>query len=522
MTFSGDSISPWMHVPMPTAQPLDADARADICVVGAGLAGLTTAYLLLREGRDVIVLERGEIGNGETSRTTAHLASWLDDDVAELERIHGAAATRLALAAGDMAIDRIERIVLEEGLADCQFERLDGWLFSAPGAEPESLAPELAALQGAGIANVEWHARAPMGAFNTGPALRFSRQATFHARSYLAGLARAVIARGGRIHTNSPVDEKFESNGTVTVRTAAGHAVTARSVVVATNAPALNFLQVNAKQVANRTYAVALEVKNRDADRALYWDTETPYHYVRFHTDAPQARELLIVGGEDHKTGHADDAESRWRALEVWARERFHGLGTVAYRWSGQVLEPVDGLPFIGSYSKDPNLYCISGDSGQGMTHGTIGAMLVTDLIAGRANPLAEVYAPARKRILAAPAFVAEAASNTGRYAEFLTPGEVSDTDELAPGTGAVIRRGVQKIAAYRDPHGVLHERSAVCTHLGCIVHWNSGETTWDCPCHGSRFSPDGEVINGPAVEALHPVKEQGSTGIPTPMPQPL
>jgi glycine/D-amino acid oxidase-like deaminating enzyme/nitrite reductase/ring-hydroxylating ferredoxin subunit len=502
MTFSGASRSPWTDVVIPTTAPLTDNTGAEICVVGAGIAGLTTAYLLLLEGRDVIVLERGEIGNGETARTTAHLASWLDDDIARLERTHGADATRRAIGAGASAIDRMEQIVHELNI-NCQFERLDAYLFNAPGENAADLDAELRAAHRSGLTGAVWADRAPIQGFTTGPCLRFPNQATFHALSYLSGLASAVIARGGRIYTNTAVREDFEADGAMRVHTATGHSVTAQWVVVATNAPALNFLQVQAKQVAMRTYAVALEVERRDAERALYWDTEDPYHYARYHVDAPRARELLIVGGEDHKTGHADDADARWAALEVWARERFGGLGTITHRWSGQVLEPVDGLPFIGRYHKHPQLLCITGDSGQGMTHGTVGAQLVTDIILGRANPLEKVYAPARFRTRAAPRFLAEAASNTGRYAELVLPGEEDGTDGIAPGTGAIIWRKGHKIAAYRDEHGELHERSALCTHLGCVVHWNSAETTWDCPCHGSRFSPDGEVINGPATKAL-------------------
>jgi Rieske Fe-S protein len=291
------------------------------------------------------------------------------------------------------------------------------------------------------------------------------------------------------------------------VHTQNGHIVTAHSVVVATNSPAINFLQVHTKQSAMRTYAIAAAVPKGSVANALIWDTSDPYHYVRIHSDPANAYDLLIVGGEDHKTGQDEDPDHRYDALEAWTRARYPNAGAVERKWSGQVIEPIDGLAFIGRYDKGAeNFYCVTSDSGQGMTHATIGAMLISDQILGRPNPWIELYSPARKTLGAAGDFLSEQGNNIKQYTEWVTPGEIGSPDEVAPGTGAVMRRGIRKLAVYRDPGGALHEMSAACTHLGCIVNWNASEHTWDCPCHGSRFNPVGRVINGPAVDDLRPV----------------
>jgi hypothetical protein len=209
------------------------------------------------------------------------------------------------------------------------------------------------------------------------------------------------------------------------------------------------------------------------------------------------------TGGEDHKSGQAADMEARLDRLEAWARERFPQSGAFAHRWSGQVMEPVDYLGFIGRNPGDDHVYVITGDSGMGMTHGAIGGTIVADLIAGRENRWADLFDPARKTLSALDDFIRENVNVAAQFVDYVTGGDVASEAEIAPGSGAVIRDGARKIAVYRDAGGILHRRSAVCTHLGCIVAWNPLETCWDCPCHGSQFAPDGTAINGPAVKPL-------------------
>jgi Rieske Fe-S protein len=243
---------------------------------------------------------------------------------------------------------------------------------------------------------------------------------------------------------------------------------------------------------------------------ALYWDTARPYHFMRVRP-SPDGLfpDIVLVGGEDHRTGQADDPERRFARLEQWARDRLPDAGVVAYRWSGQIVEPVDSLGFIGrNPGVVPNIYVATGDSGNGLTNGTIAGILLTDLIAGRDNPWSKLYDPSRRSVRTATEFVRENLNVAGRYARWVTPGEVRAVTDIPPGQGAVIRRGIHKIACYRDDAGHMHEYSAVCPHLFCLVEWNSTEHTWDCPCHGSRFDPYGTVINGPAVNNLPPIVE--------------
>jgi Rieske Fe-S protein len=292
------------------------------------------------------------------------------------------------------------------------------------------------------------------------------------------------------------------------VVTANGHKVSAFAVVVATNTPVNDRVTMHTKQYAYRTYAVAAPVPAGSVRHALYWDTADPYHYVRLQrVDAGE--DLLIVGGEDHKTGQSADEAVAFRRLEDWTRSLFPMARNFAYHWSGQVMEPMDCLAYIGRNPGDAdNVYIVTGDSGHGMTHGTIAGMLLTDLIVGRPNRWAALYDPSRKTLRAAGEFVKENVNVAVQYADWLTPGEVRDVKDVAPGQGAILRRGLKKLAVFRDEFGQVHTLSAVCPHLGCIVHWNGVEKTWDCPCHGSRFSTEGVVLNGPALSGLEEIRE--------------
>lgn len=495
MVDSDQSSSVWMTTKTPSVSELTGDLEADVCVVGAGIAGMTTAYLLARAGKSVVVLDDGPIGGGQTERTTAHLANAIDARYVEIERLHGERGARLTAASHSAAIDRIEAIAAEEGI-DCQFERLDGYLFLGAGQPADLLSRELEASHRAGLADVERAPHAPLAGFDTGSCLRFPRQGAFHPLAYLAGLAKAIVRDGGRLH-RAHATEMTGGSG-ARVRTREGPVVTASAVVVATNSPVNDLLAIHTKQASYSTYVIGASVPHGAVENALYWDTLDPYHYVRLASDC------LLVGGEDHKTGQRDDARDRYARLESWARERFPMMGDVRFRWSGQVLEPVDGLAFIGRNPMDAdNVFIATGDSGMGMTHGTIAGILISDLVLGRENPWVTLYDPSRKTPRALPEFLDEASNMAWQYTRWLTPGDVSSPDVITRGAGAVVRRGLAKVAIYRDVHGVLHECSAVCPHLGGIVTWNSSEHTWDCPCHGSRFDAYGHVLSGPANSDL-------------------
>jgi glycine/D-amino acid oxidase-like deaminating enzyme/nitrite reductase/ring-hydroxylating ferredoxin subunit len=489
---------------MPGAPRISNDIRTDVCIVGGGIAGLTTAYLLTKCGKRVAVLEDGRLVSGMTQVTTAHLSDAIDDRLVNIERWHGEEGLRLAAESHGAAIDCIESIAKELN-ADCDFERVDGYLFRAPddGEQDDILDQELAAAQRAGISDAEMVDRAPIETFETGRAIRFPNQARVHPLKYLSAVADAVKAAGGKLFVDSHADRV---EGGAPARTTVGkHTVTSDAIVVATNAPINDLVAIHTKQAPYMTYVIGGRVPKGSVTDALYWDTLVAYHYLRLQPLDAQS-DLLIVGGEDHKSGQADDADQRHARLEEWARERFPMMEEVEFVWGGQVMETIDGLAFIGRNPLDKeNVYVVTGDSGMGITHGTIAGMLLTDLILGRENPWAKLYDPSRKTLRAAGAFVRENLNVAGQYTDWLTPGEVSSTDDIPFGSGAVLRRGMSKIAVYRDEAGKLTELSAVCPHLQCIVQWNPAESTWDCPCHGSRFRASGEVINGPANVNLPP-----------------
>jgi glycine/D-amino acid oxidase-like deaminating enzyme len=388
----------------------------------------------------------------------------------------------LAADSHTAAIDRIERIVSRERIA-CDFSRLDGYLFRAPEHDEAYLDRELAALHRAGLHNVARMARAPL-AFDTGPCLRFPNQAEFHPLKYLAGLADAVVRGGGRICTHTHATE-IHGGAEARVVTTNG-TVRPKAIVVATNTPVNDRVVIHTKQAPYMTYVIGALVPHGSVTHALYWDAGNPYHYVRLQPMIDAGHDLLIVGGEDHKTGQADDIDQRDSRLEAWTRERFSSMGAVTYRWAGQVMEPVDGLAFIGRNPMDAdNVYTVTGDSGNGLTHGTIAGMLIADLILGRSSPWATLYDPGRITLRSSGAFVKEAVNVVAQYADWVTPGDVRGLEEIPEDSGAVIRRGAAKVAVYRDESGAWHECSAVCPHLGCIVAWNSAEKTWDCPAMG-------------------------------------
>jgi glycine/D-amino acid oxidase-like deaminating enzyme/nitrite reductase/ring-hydroxylating ferredoxin subunit len=496
--------SVWMNVPRdPPSRPLDRSLETDACIVGAGIAGLSTAYCLAAEGKSVVVLDDGPIGGGMTERTTAHLSNVIDDGYTTIERLHGEEGARIAVESHTAAIDRIETIVSTERIA-CDFERVPGFLFQAPGQQQKELEQEQLAALRAGLVGVERIERPSGPTLEPGACLRFPSQAHFHPLKYLTGLVRSIERLGGLVFTDTHA-ETITSGKPVRVEARQGHVVLAQAVVVATNTPINDMVVVHTKQAPYTTYVIGAAVPKGSVPAALYWDMAEPYHYVRIQKGAAaDGHDVLIVGGEDHKTGQADDGEKRYQQLEKWARKRFPMMEQIEYRWSGQVMEPIDGLALIGRNPGDAShVYVATGDSGMGMTHGTIAGMLLTDLIVGRTNAWAALYDPSRKTVKSAGTFIQENLNVAAQYADWLSPGEVESEGSIPKESGAVLRSGMQKVAVYRDAQGALHRCSAVCPHLKCIVAWDSTEHTWNCPCHGSRFDAYGRVLNGPANSDL-------------------
>jgi len=380
LTTSGANVSFWLDSVEPIRfTPIISNMDTEVVVVGAGISGLSIAYCLVRAGKKVIVLEDGFVGSGETGRTTAHLVNALDDRYTEIERVLGPEKCKWAAASHTEAINFVERVIREEHI-DCDFNRVDGFLFLHPSDDPKTIDDEFVTTNKYGI-RTEKIFGVPGTANEKGVCLKFPEQAQFHPFKYLRGLAHAIVRHGGTIFTESRVDGIGKSG--VRVR---DFTVTAQHVVVATNTPVNDWVTMHTKQFPYRTYVIGGLIPRNSIRPGLWWDTGNiksewttdPYHYARLQP-YDDNHDLLIVGGEDHKTGQADKEgiieEDRYLRLEEWTRKHFPSMMQIVYRWSGQVMEPVDMMGFIGRNPGDKNIYIATGDSGNGMTHGTIAGM---------------------------------------------------------------------------------------------------------------------------------------------------
>ncbi len=494
--------------------PLTRDLTTDVCVVGAGIAGLSIGTEAARAGLKVVVLDADEAGGGETGSTTAHLTNVFDAGLAAVERHAGTDGARLAANAHMAAIARIEEVARVEDIA-CQFTRVNGYLFAHDAEGDATVDDEQAAAERCN--EPLWKptrlAEAPIGP-QARAALEFPNQGLFHPLAYVHGLIDALQRHGGTLHEHTRVTA-VHSGEPGRVETSGGPVVTARLVAVATNSPINDRLVVHTKQAPYHTYVTAFGLPRGSIRPALFWDTADPFHYARVSpaTDGV-GNDLLIVGGEDHKAAHETDGERRWNNLDAWARRHFAGITQPSWRWSGQVMTSIDGLAFIGRNPADtPNIFICTGDTGMGMTGGALAGMIIRDLMLDQPSPFATVFDPSRKPVTGLTTFIKELGDVAAQYVEWVTPGEVEDIAEIKAGSGTIYRRGARKFAVSRGKDGAVTCLSAVCTHLGCLVAWNPSGSTWDCPCHGSRFRPDGSVILGPASVPLDRVPVEDLQG---------
>jgi glycine/D-amino acid oxidase-like deaminating enzyme/nitrite reductase/ring-hydroxylating ferredoxin subunit len=489
----------WLATAEPTAYPtLDADLEVDVAIVGGGIAGVTTALLLKRDGASVAVLERGEISGGATGYTTAKVSALQETRYTQIRKVHGARGAAAYAAASLDALERMAALVAGDAI-DCAWERLPAFTYAATDDEVRTVEREAEAAQEAGL-DVELTDATPL-PFDVPLAVRLDDQAQFQPARYVRGLAARVDGDGSHVFEHTPVTGVSEGSP-CTVRTEGGATVTAREVVVCTNYPLLDRGLFFARMEATRSYCVAARVRAGAAPAGMLISAGQPTRSLRPFTDDGDA--WLVVGGEGHMTGARDATPERYERLEAFAREHFEVLD-VPYRWSTQDGMPTDKLPYIGPYTPTSrHLFVNCGGQKWGMTNATIGAVLLADRLAGRDNAYAGVFDPNRVSVRSAPE-VAKAQAWVGAHfvGDRLSPAQARSSDDVPRGEARVVRSGVGKVGVYRDDDGALHAVSLRCTHLGCLVSFNSAERSWDCPCHGSRFDVDGGVIAGPATKPL-------------------
>ena len=504
MKLPNRSQSLWIATSKGTHFPaLKADLAVDVAIVGGGITGLTAATLLKKAGLSVAVIEADAVAEGVSGYTTAHITEALDRSSRQLIKDLGEDNAGLAAESGRVALARIKAFVREEGI-DCDFASVPAFQYTDDPEEVSELKAERDAAVSLGSKVTLTHA-IPL-PFEVAGALRFDHQAQLHPRRYLLPLALAIPGHGSHVFERTRVVE-VEDGEPCRVVTGQG-TVTARHVILATHAPFNNVL-LQTKVASYRSYVLALRLKaGEEPPVGLFWDTEDPYHYIRGQDS--EGGPLLIVGGEDHKTGKDEDTTERFEVLLAFAAARFK-VASVQYRWSAQVIEPVDGLPFIGRESGSDHVYVATGYSGTGMTFGTLAAMINTDLILDRKNPYQDLYDPSRFKAKASIVdYVKENVDFPVHLVKDRLKGaEATSLGEVAKGEGKIVELGGKKTAVYRDERGLLHAVSPVCTHMGCLVGFNNAEKTWDCPCHGSRFDKDGKVLNGPAVTPLESRRDE-------------
>ncbi|KAK3939605.1 putative Rieske 2Fe-2S iron-sulfur protein YhfW [Diplogelasinospora grovesii] len=533
MRTSGTTDSVWVHkMPyekLPKFSPLDHDIETEICILGAGISGITTAFELVKRGKQVVMIEARDVLSGESGRTSGHLNNDLDDGCEEIVEKHGEKGGKLAAASHAWARDRIGEISKELGI-ECEYRKLPSYNISQYTVgtkehedEVKELKAEVEAQKRVGIESY-WKDDLKVRGWDGKPDQRGGQvaenQATFHPTRYLAGVLEWLKKQPNfqcytRTRAMAISEKGMELLGMghkpVQVETEAGNTIRAEYAVEATCVP-LQKLSVIAQMEFYRTYCIAIRVPKGSVEDCLLYNNAEEYKYVRL-TECDEKDDYMVVGGCDHKVGQEETA-SRFEELEQWARERFTQAGTLDYKWSGQVFEPVNYMAYIGKNQGQDKIFIVTGDSGDGLTHGTMAGRLIADEVDGVQNEWAELYSPKRLGSLmkTLPAMISHDAQINTQYKRLLQS-DITDIEDLVPGSGGDLNPKTSKpVAVYKDENGKVHTFSALCPHMKGVVCWNATEKSWDCPVHGSRFSKDGICIIGPAKGNLQPEDDAGKT----------
>ena len=489
---------------VPRFMPLEQDLTVDVAIVGGGITGLTAARLLKESGQRVAVVEGLEIGAGTSGFTTGHLDASTDEPLSRMISNFGEHSSRQVVTACRDAINQIESWCEEFG--DCEFQRIPSFQFTEAPSALEALRAQGTAARRLGLrALLVQHVPLP---FSCAGAVRIEQQGRLHSLRYLHHLAKQVHGGGSAVFENTSARPP-EDGKRCTVETTGGK-LTAGSVFVATHSPFLGISSLEFRVFPYQSYVIGVHVGDQVPD-FLFWDDADPYHYLRLASPADPG--LLLIGGEDHKTGQERDERKCYDALEQYARDRF-SVRSIEHHWSAQHYHSADGLPLAGRVPGQEHVYVATGFAGTGLSLGTVAGKLVANLILGRSDPLEEILSPGRLTPLASAGEVISENLDVAR--QFLGDrfaGPTLDSPrEVPPGKGAIVAADGKRQAVYRDPMGRLYSFSPVCTHAGCIVHWNDAERTWDCPCHGGRFTAEGKRFCGPPPRDLAPPEKSAAS----------
>lgn len=468
----GDLASYWIEsTPNTDYPPLTGDVRVDTVVLGGGIAGITTAALLKKQGIKVAVVEAARIAKGVTGRTSAEISASQGFLYGHIIGQYGLHDAILCASSNREAVDSIESLARENGI-DCEFRRTPEYFYASKSEDSEKLKMELDAYRRVGLP-ASYVEKAPL-PFETYGAIRCDDQAEFHPRKYLLGLASTIPGDGSFIFEKTrALDIKEGEPGRV--KTDRGNVI-AKDVVVATHYPISNRGRLYEQMDVYRSYVLGFTAED-EMERAMFYSAEMPCHYIRT-TETPGGR-MTIVGGEDHKVGQVSDTRERYKKLEEFARDRFK-IKSIGYSWSTQDNYPTGILSLIGKIdSNSRHVYVATGFRGNGMTYGTLSGMIISDMILGKKSPYMELYDPKHSKQSAGEP---EPEEKNNKAADMFTG---------------------YKEAVYRDEDGKSHAVSPICAHMGCIVKWNNAELSWDCPCHASRYNYDGKVLHSPTVRDL-------------------
>ncbi|KAJ9658328.1 hypothetical protein H2198_003758 [Neophaeococcomyces mojaviensis] len=529
---SGALDSVWVktmpYSKFPTFPKLQNDLETEVLIVGSGISGVSIAYELVRQGAKVTMIEARDILSGETGRTSGHLSSDLDDGYIEIGKKHGKEGAKIAAESHDWALKRVGEISKELGI-ECEYRMLKGYDISqfVKGTKEhdddmKEIVQDMEAAREAGLDAhyvQDFAIKGWDGNIDQRDAAVFEQQATFHPTKYVCGVlewlkkqdnfqaytrTRAVSIKEKGI-TVPLVNVHLGAKDTI-IETEEGHTIHAAHVVEATCVP-LQRLSIIAEMEYDRTYCIAIRIPKGVVEDCLIYDSAEEYKYIRM-TECDEKDDYMVVGGCDHAVGQEDAWDERYKELEEWTRKRFTQAGAVDFRWSGQIFEPVDYMGYIGRNSGAQRVYVVTGDSGNGLTHGTIAGKVISDMILGHPNPWEKLYDPRRRKTSIAkslPSMLEHDIQVNMQYKRFLQT-DITDLEDLGLEKGGVLNSKTSKpIAAYKDADGKVHRLSAICPHMKGVVCWNDSEKSWDCPVHGSRFSKDGKQICGPANVNMHP-----------------